>query len=156
VKDWHRKGILHTAAGTLAALMAFTQPFEGMAYQAYQHRGDVPTICAGHTAGVHLGDVAGHAECLQYLAEDEAAALKEVDRDINTPISDFQRIAFADFVFNDGAGNFRRSSMLRLANDGDIVGACNALLKWDRASGHVLPGLVRRRQAERDLCMRGI
>ena len=44
-----------------------------------------------------------------------------------------------------------KSTLLKLVNQGDIVNASDQFLRWNRAAGHVLPGLTRRRQAERDL-----
>jgi GH24 family phage-related lysozyme (muramidase) len=42
---------------------------------------------------------------------------------------------------------------------GDLIGACNQLPRWDKASvGGImvsLPGLSKRRAAERDLCLTG-
>jgi lysozyme len=36
------------------------------------------------------------------------------------------------------------------------VGACNELPRWTLAGGKELPGLVKRRAAERDLCLQGL
>ena len=65
------------------------------------------------------------------------------------------RAAFTDFTLNAGGGAFCRSSIARLANVGDLVGACQQLPRWIYAGGHVLPGLVRRRAEERELCVAG-
>jgi len=46
--------------------------------------------------------------------------------------------------------------MARKANAGDLRGACDALLLWNKAGGQVVRGLDRRRQAERALCLRGV
>jgi Phage lysozyme len=54
-------------------------------------------------------------------------------------------------VFNVGAGAFRSSALLCKLNARDHRGAADELLRWNRASGQVLPGLDRRRRAERAL-----
>jgi lysozyme len=40
-------------------------------------------------------------------------------------------------------------------NRGDYDGAANEFLKWNKSNGKVLPGLVRRREAERVLFLSG-
>ena len=40
-------------------------------------------------------------------------------------------------------------------NRGDFEGAADEFLKWTKASGKVLKGLVRRREAERALFLTG-
>jgi lysozyme len=62
-----------------------------------------------------------------------------------------QIAALADFTFNCGAGNLEISTLRRRVNRGDFVGASDEFLKWVFARGIKLPGLVRRRVAERDL-----
>lgn len=58
--------------------------------------------------------------------------------------------ALVDFVFNVGAGNFAGSTMLRKLNSGDREGAIAEFVKWDVCGHEHLPGLLRRRVAERD------
>ena len=59
--------------------------------------------------------------------------------------------ALVSFAFNVGLGNLQRSTVRARANRGDWEGAAEALMMWTRGGGRVLPGLVRRRQAEREM-----
>jgi lysozyme len=59
--------------------------------------------------------------------------------------------ACVSFAFNAGLGNFQRSAMRMAINRGDFEKAADAFMSWTKAAGKVLPGLVRRRQAERAL-----
>lgn len=59
--------------------------------------------------------------------------------------------AITSFVFNLGAGRYRASTLRRRVNAGDWQGAREELAKWTRGGGRVLPGLVKRRQAEAEL-----
>jgi len=59
--------------------------------------------------------------------------------------------ALASFVFNLGCGNFQSSTLLQLLNAGNTDGASKEFAKWVYGGGVVLPGLVRRREAERVL-----
>jgi lysozyme len=38
-------------------------------------------------------------------------------------------------------------------NRGDIAGAAEAFMAWTKGGGRELPGLVKRRKAERALCL---
>jgi lysozyme len=59
--------------------------------------------------------------------------------------------ALVSFAFNAGLGNLQRSQMRMKANRGDWQGAADAFMAWTKGGGKVLPGLVKRRQAERAL-----
>lgn len=59
--------------------------------------------------------------------------------------------ALVSFAFNAGLGNLQRSQIRIRANRGDWEGAAAALMDWTKGGGKVLPGLVRRREAERAL-----
>ena len=52
------------------------------------------------------------------------------------------------FSFNVGLGNLQRSSIRMRYNRGDIEGAAESFLKWTKAGGRELPGLVKRRRDE--------
>lgn len=56
--------------------------------------------------------------------------------------------AAVDFAFNLGVGRLQSSTLRRRINQGDWAGAREQLMRWVRGGGKVLPGLVRRRQAE--------
>ena len=59
--------------------------------------------------------------------------------------------AMISFTFNLGPGNLRSSTLLKKLNAGDRAGAADEFLKWTKAGGKTLPGLVKRREAERAL-----
>jgi lysozyme len=59
--------------------------------------------------------------------------------------------ATVSFSFNLGLGVLQRSTLRQKLNRGDYDGAAKELLKYTRAGGKVLKGLVRRRQAEYNL-----
>lgn len=59
--------------------------------------------------------------------------------------------ALVSISFNFGLGNLQRSTIRMKANRGDWEGAADAFMMWTKGGGRVLPGLVRRRQAERAL-----
>ena len=67
------------------------------------------------------------------------------------PLGDNQFAALVSIAFNIGGGNFDRSTLLRDLVANDIPDASAQFLVWDRQRGVELPGLERRRQAERAL-----
>ena len=56
--------------------------------------------------------------------------------------------AITDFAYNLGLGRYRGSTLRRKINEQDWGEAKKQLLLWTRGGGKVLPGLVKRRQAE--------
>ena len=140
-------------AVAMSAALALGVKFEGERLQAYRDPVGIPTICRGHTQGVRMGDVATPAQCAAFAQADTMAALRDVDRLVTVPINGNELGAYTDFVYNVGAAKFASSTMLRKLNAGDHEGACRELLRWVYAGGRVLPGLVKRREAEYRLCI---
>mgnify|MGYP001384206328 CR=1 FL=1 len=78
---------------------------------------------------------------------------KSIGRLIVAPLNQNQFDALISFVYNLGAGNLQISTLRRKINSLDYAGAANEFLKWCKAGGRVLPGLVRRRKVEAELFM---
>ncbi len=64
--------------------------------------------------------------------------------------------ALVSFSFNVGLGNLQRSGLRMKTNRGELEEAAEEFLKWTKAAGKVLPGLVKRRQDERALYLSGL
>lgn len=67
--------------------------------------------------------------------------------------------AILDWVFNLGAGRLRASTLKRVINRSGPISwpaVTEQLIRWVRGGGRVLPGLVRRREAEIDLIERRV
>lgn len=132
-------------------LLGLIKAFEGCKLKAYLCPAGVPTLGYGHTKGVKLGDTCTQAQADQWALEDTREAVATVRAEVKVPLRDCQVAALADFVYNCGAGNFRRSTLLHLVNSGHFSFAAAEFEKWNQAGGVVLPGLTRRRKAERDV-----
>jgi lysozyme len=153
-----RRGLL-AVVGTIAAaaLLAFTPVQEGRVLKTYRDIGGVLTYCDGATENAQAGKTYTPAECDAQLDRDlerHAAGIAKcvpMDR-----LTDGQKVAFVDAAFNIGVPAFCGSSMARRANAGNMIGACNALLMWNHAGGREVTGLTKRRERERELCMRGM
>ena len=59
--------------------------------------------------------------------------------------------ALVSFAYNVGSRALSTSTLLKKLNDGDVQGAADEFLRWNKAGGKVLNGLTRRREAERAL-----
>lgn len=128
-----------------------TEQFEGCRLTAYQDSKGVFTIGYGHTRNVHQNDTCTQAEAELFLQQDVSWAEDIVNNNVTTVLTQPQFDALVDFVFNVGSGNFLSSTLLKLLNAGDFEGASNQFVRWDRAGGQVLAGLLRRRNAEKEV-----
>jgi len=142
------------------ATLAFIKGFEGLRLTAYRDAVGVLTIGWGHTGDVQPGQQIGlhQAEILLELDANRAAAA--VRRRVKVPLTPGQFDALVSFTFNLGEGRLAESTLLRQLNAGDYRGAAEELLRWDKGTVRgrkvALPGLTRRRWAERELFMRGV
>lgn len=130
-----------------------TEYFEGgPILTAYKPLATDPwTIGYGHTAGVHEGMTCTAEEADKWLQEDIQTAANAVNLYVKPGITQEEFDAFVDFTFNVGITAFRTSTMLEKFNANDVQGAIDEFDKWDMSAGHVVAGLLRRRQAERAL-----
>lgn len=93
----------------------------------------------------------------QFLAADLADVGRQVAGKVKVPLTDNQFGACASFVYNIGIGAFAASTLLKKLNAGDYPGAADQFLVWNKTTDPrtgqkvELPGLTRRRQAERAL-----
>lgn len=126
--------------------------FEGLRTVAYLDPVNIPTICFGETLGVQMGQTTTPAECKAKLIVRLDEFARGVDRCISAPMSPSRKAAVVSFSYNVGVGALCSSTFAKKLNAGD-PGACDELLKWTRAKGVVLPGLVKRREQERALCL---
>ena len=128
-----------------------TKGFEQCRLVAYWDAfGKVWTIGWGHTGGVYEGMTCTQAQADAWLASDEQSAVNTVNDEVEVILTQHEFDALVDFVFNDGGGNFRSSTMLTMLNAGNYAGAADQLLLWDHSGGQVLAGLLKRRTEERN------
>ena len=145
-----------TAAGVLA--VGLVGGYEGLKLVAYRDIAGVPTVCFGETRGVKMGDRYTAEECRAMLGDALVEFETGMRRCLAQPdkIPDKPYVAFLSLTYNIGIGAFCRSSVARLANEGRLPQACDAMLAWNKAGGKVVKGLQRRRAEERDICRSGL
>ena len=123
--------------------------FEGFLLSAYLCPANVWTIGYGHTGGVQKGDEITEAEAEDILRDDVKDAADAVVDMVGDDTNQGQLDALVSFAFNCGAGALKKSTLLRHHNAGRFEEAGDEFLRWDKAGNKRLPGLTRRREAER-------
>ena len=143
----------------LAIATALAIPAEGLRQYAYNDPPGVLTVCYGSTTNVVKGKKYSLDECRSRLDADMTNAINQVEK-CAPSLPDNVLAAFSDAVYNMGpkiACDKQNSTAARLLAKGDIEGACNQLPRWNRATvagvSIELPGLTKRRAAERNLCL---
>ena len=113
------------------------------------------TIGYGHTGpDVFPGLIIDKPRAENLLRSDLAGAEADVTREVTVPLNDNEFSALVSFAFNvgGGIGGLATSTLLHLLNGGDRQGAADQFPRWNKGGkGQVMPGLVRRRAAERTL-----
>ncbi len=125
--------------------------FEGLRLSAYKCPADVWTIGYGTTAGVKPGQTITKERAEDLLRADVKRFEDQVLRLVKVPLTQGQFDALVSFTYNLGAANLGNSTLLRLLNAGDYKAAAAQFDRWTKAGGKELPGLVKRRAAERAL-----
>jgi lysozyme len=90
------------------------------------------------------------------LAQDLARFERGVARLCSSAVNHQGRFdALVSFAFNVGLGNLQRSGLRMKHNRGEFDAAADEFMKWSKAGGKVLKGLVNRRRDEQRLYLRG-
>lgn len=130
--------------------------FEGCKLTAYKCPAGVWTIGWGTTEPIH-GILPHEGMRITQQQADTLllSHLKSYEQAVNTsvtyPIHQNQFDALVSFTYNCGKGALKTSTLLKKLNQGDIHGAAQEFLRWNKAGGQVLAGLTRRRTAEMEL-----
>lgn len=153
-------GVAAAVATAAAMAVPMISAWEGRSLVAYRDIVGVWTICDGETLGVRPGDVATDSVCDRKLEARAKQFSAEIARCLPDDLPLPMRVAFVSASYNIGSAAFCGSSMSRRALAGDLTGACEALLMWDkgRVNGVLqrIRGLTLRRQQERALCLSGL
>jgi lysozyme len=147
-------------AAATALATAIALPAEGLRQVAYYDPPGILTACRGHTGpDVEAGKKYSLAQCDAWLTQDMREAIYAVERCV-PDLPQNVLAAFADAVFNMGptiACDTKRSTAARMLSARRLLEACEELPRWDKAriAGVLvpLPGLTKRRAAERELCL---
>lgn len=127
--------------------VSLVKQFEGFEAKAYKCPAGVWTIGYGHTLNVRPNDVITEPQALALLEEelqDYAAKVAKI-----VPVANQNQFdALVSFAYNLGVNALGTSTLLKKHIVGDYEGAQAEFMKWTKANGKVLAGLVKRRNHE--------
>lgn len=148
----------------------FIKGFESLSLKPYRCPAGIPTIGWGTTRypdgrPVKLTDPSiTRAQADAFFEHDLSVFERDVLEMVKVTPTQCQFDALVSFTYNVGpdidadtiAEGLGDSTLLRKFNAGDIKGAADEFLKWDKSRGKVLAGLDRRRQGERKMFLGGV
>ena len=131
----------------------FISEWEGFSEMAYKCPAGVWTVGYGHTLNVSAGDRITREEARKVLIEDIVRVACRLAPFINAPVNRNQYIALVSLGFNVGPDYVLHHcpKLMQALNAKRYDDCAEEFLDITRAGGKVLPGLVKRRQAEYDL-----
>lgn len=146
------------AAAVIATATPFIAKWEGLETKAYRDIVGVPTVCYGETRGVRMSDNYTPAQCLAMLQRGVGEYYEDLQPYMTNPnIPVGVQASMLELAYNVGVRTAGNSTMMKLANQGKFVAACNELRKWVKAGGQTIKGLVNRRADSKvALCMKGL
>jgi len=123
--------------------------FEGCELEAYKCAAGVWTIGYGHTKDVQEGDkwTEEKADFMLWRELDDEYE-HYVNSLVTVPMNQSQFDSLVSWTYNLGPNNLKKSSMLRVLNEGKYDEVPAQMKRWNKAKGKVLAGLTRRREAE--------
>lgn len=134
----------------IANALELIKLFEGCRLRAYKCPAGIWTCGWGSTGDdIGPGTVWTQDQADNRLLVDVARFARGVAKLVRVKLTDRQLAALISFAYNCGLRALGGSTLLRLVNAGDFAGASAQFPRWSRGAGKVLPGLVRRRAAER-------
>ena len=125
--------------------------FEGCGVEAYQDSVWIWTIGYGTIKGVKEGDQITQDEAEHLLQEEMPEYEGYINEMVKVPLEQTQFDALCSWVFNLGPNNLKSSTLLKVLNESRYDEVPEQIVRWNKAGGQVLQGLVKRRQAEADM-----
>lgn len=146
-------------AGGAELYMNTVADFEGYVPEGYADPVGIPTKCFGDIRDVVIGQEYSFEECTRSLNEqliNHAAPILKCVPELNTA-NDKVKAASASMAYNIGVNGFCKSSVARYFNNGEWERGCRRMAEiYKTAKGKELPGLVKRRKTESQLCLKGL
>lgn len=126
-----------------------------------------PYVCPAGVLTDGIGNThdvkAGVRKTDEQIARDWEMNILEAEKCVNSygsgkRLSDDTFSAVTSITFNVGCGAMRKSTLYAMLRDGPTAwpSACNQFTRWVYAGKSILPGLVKRRDAEKQLCLDGL
>lgn len=130
---------------------------EGCRLDPYICPAGFPTDGVGNTHNVRAG------KTLEQIADDWRGNILDAEACVNrygngANIPDNAFSAAVSLTFRVGCGKVRNSTLFTLLKEGPeaLPSACNQFPRWKYGGGKLLPGLVTRSLAEKNLCLKDV
>ncbi len=141
------------------AAINLVKQYEGFRSYAYIDTNGLPVIGYGQSKirgrKVRMGQYISRAEADAELAKELHRLQGLVASKVKVKLNPNQLAALTSLAYNAGIRVVTKSTLARKLNAGNYAGAANEILRWNKAhqGGKLVPlaGLIRRRQAERQL-----
>ncbi|MDE1940884.1 MAG: lysozyme [Patescibacteria group bacterium] len=130
---------------------ALTKRSEGLRLEAYLDVNGYSIGYGHHAANIYKGMTCTYAQADAWLQEDVKAAVDAVNANVKTVLNQNQFDALVDFTFNEGVASFAGSTLLKLVNSNNFVGAANEFSHWIYSGHEPNKNLAARRKLEHDL-----
>lgn len=149
------------SAAVIAMATTFIMPWEGKRNEAYLDRIASPavwTVCYGHTGKyAYKGAKYSDSKCMDILREDVQTHYAGMEKCVRTDVVPVSvQASMLELFFNVGVGAGCGSTMTKLVNAGRYWDACRELDRWVKAGGVTVKGLVNRRNASREMCIKDL
>ena len=128
--------------------ISLIKKFEGCELKAYKCAAGVWTIGYGHTKDVKEGNSITKEEAESMLVHELQEYCSDVDIAVKVDLKQNEFDSLVSWTYNLGPTNLNSSTMLRVLNEGKHDEVPAQMKRWNKASGQVKEGLVRRREAE--------
>jgi lysozyme len=140
--------------------------WEGFKLEVYKDSAGLDTIGVGHLltkTELESGNIVIDGTAVPYhhgltkqqvmdlLGQDLKRFEKAINDNVTVALNQNQFDALVSFAFNVGVGNFERSTLLKVLNQGKYDEVPNQLRRWNKAGGRVVQGLINRREKEINL-----
>lgn len=130
---------------------------EGYREVPYTDAGGVLTVGYGHTGkDVRAGEKVSLERAQELLRADVSVAEACINKYVTVIQNQHQFDALVSFVYNVGTEAFKKSTLLRTINSGNVEDISNQFMRWVNVAGKRNKGLVNRRAAECRLYHGGI
>jgi len=142
-------GPIYAAAGGNSGFLAdILKRLEGVKSEAYLDSAGKPTIGAGSTRGVQMGDTASDDQVDSMLAEDIAVVDQDYGQLVSANLNTNQEAAVKSLLFNIGGPQFANSKARAALNAGDFESFKKEAAEFRKVGDEVIPGLENRRAQE--------
>jgi lysozyme len=128
--------------------ISLIKKFEGCELEAYKCAAGVWTIGYGHTKDVKEGDSILKEDAESMLMHELQEYCNDVDIAVKVDLKQNEFDALVSWTYNLGLTNLNSSTMLKVLNEGKHDEVPAQMKRWNKASGQVKQGLIRRREAE--------